>query len=194
MSNQIETIIDIQRENRNKKTVFWRPILVLPAIAFLCSFTQMSDSAWAAGFIVAPVLLALIFRGIYPSYALHFNHALSELSTRVLAYLLFLTDEYPTIERNPKIAIVFPDVQGGARLNRWMPIVKWFLAIPLYIVGAIYAVAAAFVTIAAWITTWSTGKYPSWAVEIVMGTIRFWNRVNGYALLLVTDEYPSFSL
>jgi hypothetical protein len=195
MSNQVETIIEYQLEGRNKTTVFWRGILVVPAAIFLYSFYQMSDyGSWTSGFLVLPALLALLVRGIYPSYVLSFNHALFELSTRLTAYIFLLTDDYPSIERNPKIAILLPDVEGGKKLNRWLPLVKWILAIPLYIVGIAYAFVALVLTFFAWIATWSTGRYPTWALDIVLGTVKFWNRVYGYTLLLVTDEYPSFSL
>ena len=80
------------------------------------------------------------------------------------------------------------------KLNRFMPLVKWILAIPLVIVGLVYALLALITTFVAWIITWSTGTYPRWALDIVLGTIKFWNRVYGYAVVLVTDEYPSFSL
>ena len=204
MSNQIETIIDVQTENRNRTTVFWRGILVVPVYLFLASFgpwaptesdIQFGDMmTLASPLILIPTALAIIFRGVYPSYVLSFNHALMELETRVSTYIFLLNDEYPSIERNPRVAVIFPDVQGGAKLNRWMPLVKWFLAIPLYFVGLAYAVAALVVTFLAWIITSITGRYPQWAVVIVLGTMRFWNRVYGYVIVLVTDEYPSFSL
>ena len=144
--------------------------------------------------IVLPAFLALVFRQVYPSYLLTFNHAVTELSTRASAYLFLLTDEYPSIERNPNIAVIFPDIDGGKKLNRYLPLVKWILAIPLFIVGTIYIILAAVLTLAAWIITSITGDYPEWAAKVVLGTIDFWNRVSGYAILLVTDEYPSFSL
>ena len=194
MSSQVDTVIEYQLEGRDKSTVFWRLILVAPVGVFVASFTQMSHLGWSTGILVVPVLLSLVFRGIYPSYALNFNHAVMELSTRLIAYVFLLTDDYPSIERNPKVAVLIPDVEGGRKLNRWMPLVKWLLAIPLYIVGAIYSVISILVTSVAWVITWSSGKYPEWALKIVLGTIKFWNRVYGYALLLVTDEYPSFSL
>jgi hypothetical protein len=194
MSNQIETIIEYQLDNRDKKTVFWRGILVVPVVAFLSAFTEMAHWGWTSGFLVVPTILALVFRGVYPSYVLTFNHALIELQTRVTAYVLLLTDDYPSIERNPKIAVLLPDVEGGAKLGRILQIFKVIFAIPLIVVGIIYSIAAAFVTIAAWIYTWSTGRYPEWALGIVLGTIQFWNRVTGYALLMVTDEYPRFTL
>ena len=125
---------------------------------------------------------------------LDFNHALIELQTRLTAYALLLTDDYPSIERNPKIAVLFPDVEGGKKLGRGIQIVKILFVIPLVVVGLIYALAALFVTFAAWIHTWSTGRYPQWALGIVLGTIQFWNRIYGYALLMVTDEYPRFTL
>lgn len=194
MANQVETIINVQLENRNKKTVFWRIILAVPVVVFVVSFTPMAEEAWTTGLIILPVVLGLVVRGIYPSYVLSFNHGLIELETRLVAYVLLLTDDYPSIERNPNIAVLLPDVDGGKKLNRFMPLVKWILAIPLVIVGLVYALLTLIVTFIAWIVTWSTGTYPRWALDIVLGTIKFWNRIYGYAILLVTDEYPGFSL
>jgi hypothetical protein len=194
MANQVETIINVQLENRDKKTVFWRGILAAPVVVFVIAFTPMADEAWATGLIILPVVLALVVRGIYPSYVLSFNHGLIELETRLVAYVLLLTDDYPSIERNPNVAVLLPDVDGGKKLNRFMPLVKWILAIPLVIVGLVYALLALIITFVAWIVTWSTGTYPRWALDIVLGTVKFWNRVYGYAILLVTDEYPGFSL
>ncbi len=200
MSSQITTTIAIDLDNRNRATVFWRGIIVLPVWIFVASFTPQSfssDSAaaiGATGFVVLPTVLAILFRGIYPSYVLSFNHALVELETRLFAYILLLNDDYPSIERNPRVAVLFPDVEGGAKLNRGLPLVKWLLAIPLYIVGLFYLVLTVIATVLAWALTSLTGKYPEWAAEIVLGSIAYWNRVQGYAWLLVTDEYPTFSL
>ena len=194
MSKQIKTDVGVAYKKRNKTTVFWRGILIFPVAIFISSFAINSNSGFAAGFLVIPALLALLFREVYPSYLLTFNHALLELQTRVVAYALLLTDDYPSIERNKDIEVIFPDVKGGKTLNRWLPLVKWFLAIPLIVVGLIYSVIALGMTFIAWIMTWSTGNYPKWAGKFVFGTMRYWNRVNGYAFLLVSDKYPSFSL
>ena len=200
MSNQVKTIVKIKHKDRNRTTVFWRGILAFPVIIFVATFTQATfaeNDSWGfgtAGVIVIPALLAIVVRGRYPSYVLTFNHALVELSTRLAAYVLILNDKYPSIEANSKVAVLFPDVEGGKKLNRWLPLVKWFLAIPHYIVGAVYLVISLVVTFIAWIQTSITGKYPEWAGEIVLGTISYWNRVQGYMLLLVTDKYPTFRL
>ena len=195
MSNQIVTMIEVAHSARNRKTVFWRPILAIPTLIFVGSFMPLGHWGWGvSGLVVVPVLLSMVFRGKYPSYVLTFNHAIMELQTRVMAYLFLIQDDYPTIERNPKVAVIFPDVQEGRALNQWLPIVKWFLAIPLYIVGALYTLWAFVVTVVAWIMTWSTGNYPHWASDFVLRLIQFWNRVAGYAVILVTDEYPSFAL
>lgn len=194
MSNQVETLIEYQLENRDKKTVFWRGILVFPAISFLTAFTQLAHWGWSSIFLVVPVLLAVLFRGKYPSYILDFNHALIELQTRVAAYLFLLTDDYPSIERNPKVAVLLPDVEGGAKLGRVLQLFKIIFVIPLLIVGTVYAIGALLVTFAAWLATSTSGRYPDWALKYVLGTIQFWNRLYGYALLMVTDEYPRFTL
>ena len=195
MANQIETNIEIQIENRNRKTVIFRPLLSAPLFLFIYLFQQFSSGNDANTLVLAlPVAAAIIVRNVYPSWLLSFNHAVMEFSTRVAAYVFLLTDEYPTFERNPKVAVLFPDVEGGKKLNRWLPLVKWFLAIPLYIVGLIYSVFAFFAVILAWVLTSFSGTYPAWAGEFTLNTIRFWNRVYGYVVALVTDEYPSFSL
>ena len=196
MSNQIETQVDVTLTERNRVTALFRIILVVPMAIFVASFapnwSNNSDS-WTIGLLILPVALAIVFRQVYPSYLLTFNEALLSLQTRVDAYVLLLTDEYPSIEDNDVVSVTFPEVDAKA-LNRWLPLVKWFLAIPLYLVGIAYIIYAAFLTLLAWFSILFTGNYPEFCAEGVVGTIAYWNRVVGYALVLVTDEYPSFSL
>ena len=195
MSKKVKTNIDVQIKNRNRTTVFFRGVIAFPAMVYVASFAPLIHVGWSfGGVVVVPVALAIIFRGVYPSYALKFNHALFELKTRLTAYILFLTDDYPSIEANGRISIELPDIDGGKKLNRVLPIIKWLLAIPLYIVGIVYVVASILVTVIAWVSIIITGRYPRWAEGIVVGTISFWNRVIGYCAILVTDKYPSFSL
>ncbi len=193
--NQVETHINVQVTDRNRATVFFRGILVFPMVIFLASLSSATHiGMYASGIVMVPVLLTLLFRGKYPSYILTFNHAIIELNTRVTAYALFLVDDYPSIERNQNIAVMFPDVEHGRKLSRGLPLVKWLFAIPLYIVGAFYTVIAVLLTIFAWLHTSVTGTYPGTALNWVVGTVGYWNRVAGYTALLVTDDYPSFSL
>ena len=198
MSNQIETQIDVTLTERNRLTAFFRIILVVPAFIFVASFSPtsaFSDDAMSiyAGLLALPAALAIIVRQAYPSYVLAFNDALLSLQTRVDAYLLLLTDEYPSIEENDVVSVTFPEVDAK-QLNRWLPLVKWLLAVPLYLVGIVYVIYAAILTVIAWFSVLFTGNYPEFCAEGVVGTIAYWNRVAGYALLLVTDEYPTFSL
>ena len=194
-SNQVETSIEIQLTNRDRKAVFFRGILVFPMVIFIASFTQSSQAGAAfGGLLFAPALLALLVRGVYPSYVLSFNKSMLELNARISAYALLLTDEYPSIEANPNIKVELPDIAGGAKLSRVLPLVKWFFAIPLFILGIIYAVIGLVLTFFAWIVTSATGNYPESVATYVLATIEFWNRLYGYAIILVTDDYPSFSL
>jgi hypothetical protein len=198
MSNQIETAITVQLDNRDRKSVLLRIFLVVPMAIFISAFTAWSGSTEAStflsGLLFLPVLLALVFRGIYPSYVLDFNRSLLALSTRVTAYILLLNDKYPSIEESEDVKITFPDVEGGAKLNRYMPLVKWLLAVPLYLVGLVYTIYGIAVLIFTWFTILFTGKMPAFSGEVLLGVTKYWNRVYGYAFLLVTDEYPSFSL
>jgi hypothetical protein len=199
MSNQIQTLIQVELEDRNRLTALFRLIIVLPVAIYVSAFgiDSMSTDTWGyslGGLIVLPTLLALVFRGIYPSYALAFNHALISLETRVNAYALLLTDDYPSIEENDIVKITLPEVGDGSQLNRYLPLIKWFLAIPLYVMGIIYLIYGIFLTLFAWFSILLSGKYPVWCADAMVGILAFYNRVYGYAFILVTDEYPSFSL
>ena len=198
MSQQIETQIDVTLTERNRISAFFRIIVVVPMAIFVASFapTDLSTSNsnyLSVGFFILPTALAIVVRQIYPTYLLAFNEALLSLQTRVDAYLLLLTDEYPSIEENNVVSVTFPEFDAKA-LNRWLPLIKWFLAIPLYAVGAFYIIYLFLLTIAGWFSVLFTGNYPERCAEGVVGTIAYWNRVVGYAFLMVTDEYPSFSL
>ena len=196
MTNQILTEIHVDLDNRDKNTALFRVFLAFPVLFFLSSFSEFADNlpGVIGGFFVLPVVLSLLFRNVYPSYVLAFNKALLELSNRINAYLLLLTDEYPSIEANQKVRLIYPEIEGGKKLSPWMPLVKWFLAIPLFLLGLIYAIYALALTLVAWIIVISKGYYPEEKAEEVIKVIAYWNRLYGYALLLVTDEYPSFSL
>ena len=194
MANQIETNIEIAYENRDRASAFFRWLLVLPVAIFLGFFTQSVHWGISSFVIVLPVVLSIVFRQIYPSWILTFNHAILEFAMRVGAFTFFLNDKYPTLEPNSSVAVILPDVEGGKKLNRWLPIFKWFLAIPLYVVGTFYLLYALVATLYLWLQISLTGNASKWALEANLNTLRYWNRVFGYAVLLVTDEYPTFSL
>ena len=154
MSNQIITEISVDLDNRDKNTALFRIFLAVPVLIFLSSFAAFADDAmgWIGGFLVLPVVLSLLFRNVYPSYVLAFNKAFLELDNRVTAYLLVLTDDYPSIEANQKVRLTYPEIDGGRKLSPWMPLVKWFLAIPLFLLGLIYAIYLLALTLIAWFT------------------------------------------
>ena len=198
MSNQIETQVDVTLTERNRVTAFFRIILAVPALIFVSSFApsaSFSDDSLAifAGVLTLPAALAIVVRQVYPSYVLAFNEAVLSLQTRVDVYLVLLTDEYPSIEENDIVSVTFPEVDAQ-QLNRWLPLFKWLLALPLYFAGLVYLIYAALLTLLGWFSILFTGKYPEVCAEGIVGTIAYWNRVAGYAFLLVTDEYPTFSL
>jgi len=196
MSNQIITEIHVDLDNRDKTTALFRIFLAVPVLIFISSFSEFADDlpGVLGGLLFLPVVLSMLFRNVYPSYVLAFNKALLELSNRVNAYVLVLTDEYPSIEANQKVRLIYPEIDGGKKLSAWKPLVKWFLAIPLFLLGIIYAIYAFALTLISWFSVITKGFYPEDKAEEVIKVIAYWNRLYGYALLLVTDEYPSFSL
>lgn len=146
-----------------------------------------------AGLAMATMLM-IVFRMRYPRWWFDFALELNRFSTRVGAYVALLTDRYPSTvdEQSVHLDIDYPDVERD--LNRWLPLVKWFLAIPHYIVLAVLFVFAVLAVIAAWFAILFTGRYPRGLFDYVVGVGRWALRVQAYATLLVTDRYPPFSL
>jgi Domain of unknown function (DUF4389) len=149
--------------------------------------------AAAGGTVVAPVVLMLLFRQKYPRWWYDWNLELSRFSNRVGAYALLMDDSYPSTDEHQSVHLDYPEV-AGPELNRWLPLVKWLLAIPHYFVLFFLSIAAFFVVIFVWFAILFTGQYPRGAFDFVEGVLRWANRVSGYAFTLVTDAYPPFRL
>jgi hypothetical protein len=189
-------------------TTFFRLIWALPIVIIISlltvaggeSFTteagkEMTTSTGGivAGLFAATALM-ILFRQRYPRWWFDFNLELNRFSTRVSAYLLLLTDKYPsTVEQQSvKLDLEYPRVEKD--LNRWLPLVKWLLALPHYIVLLPLTLAAMFVTLVAWFAILFTARYPKGLFDFVVGVFRWNIRVTAYAFLLTTDQYPPFSL
>jgi hypothetical protein len=139
-------------------------------------------------------VLMLLFRQKYPRWWFDWNLALTGFSTRVLAYLALLRDEYPSTDHEQAVHVGIPYPDATHELNRWLPLVKWFLAIPHYIVLGVLSIAAVCCIIVAWFTILLTGRYPRSLFDFVVGVFRWGLRVAAYAFLLTTDRYPRFSV
>jgi hypothetical protein len=192
----------------NRVTTAFRVILIIPIAIVLgilvgggSQTTQTADGEWvtttsagiAAGLFGA-TLLMILFRQRYPRWWFDFVLELTRFGARVGAYMALLTDTYPsTVEHQAvELDIDYPNVEQD--LNRWLPLVKWFLAIPHYIVLLFLAIGAFFVVIFAWFAILFTGRYPRGLFDYVVGVARWGLRVNAYAFVLTTDRYPPFSL
>ena len=146
------------------------------------------------GLLFLPPLLMILFRQKYPRWWFDFNIELLRFNNRVGTYFALMSDRYPSTDEHQWVRLEFPYPDATRDLNRWLPLVKWFLAIPHYIVLAFLWLAAIIVVIVVWFAVLFTGRYPRGMFEFVEGVIRWNNRVVCYAWILVTDRYPPFSL
>ena len=177
--------------------IFW----VIPIAIILGGLDHASGGAnhnggaivAAGGAVVAPLVLMLLFRRKYPRWWYDWNLEITRFSNRVGAYFLLMDDHYPSTDDHQAVHLEYPEVTGQ-ELNRWLPLVKWLLAIPHYIVLFFLSLATFFVVIYAWFAVLFTGHYPRGAFEFVEGVLRWSNRVSAYAFTLVTDDYPPFRL
>jgi hypothetical protein len=146
------------------------------------------------GLLFFPTLLMILFREKYPRWWFDWNLELLRFTNRVGTYVALMNDRYPSTDERQWVQLDFPYPDAKRDLNRWLPLVKWFLAIPHYLVLIFLYVAGFVVVIIAGFAILFTGRYPRGMFEFVEGVIRWHNRVAGYAWILVTDRYPPFSL
>jgi hypothetical protein len=146
------------------------------------------------GLLFFPPLLMLLFRQKYPRWWFDWNLELLRFSNRVGVYLALMDDRYPSTDEHQSVHLDFPYPAADRELNRWLPLVKWFLAIPHYVVLFFLWLGVVVVVIGTWFAILFTGRYPRGIFDYVEGVIRWHNRVVAYAFVLVTDRYPPFSL
>lgn len=186
--------IDYPDRDLDRVSTLLRIVYVIP-IAIILGLIEGSEGYWVAtsSILFLPTALMIVFRQKYPRWWFDFNLELTRFTTRVGSYAVLLSDEYPstTDEQYVHLDVDYPET---TRLNRWAPLYKWFLAIPHYVVLFVLGVAAILATLVAWFAILFTGRYPAGIHEFVVGVIRWSLRVTAYAFLLVTDEYPPFSL
>jgi hypothetical protein len=156
------------------------------------------EARWAGagggGTLFFAPLLMIVFRQKYPRWWYDWNLELSRFTNRVWAYLALMDDEYPSTDEQQSVSLQLPYPDAKQDLNRWLPLVKWLLAIPHYIVLIFLGLAAIVCVIISWFAILFTGRYPRGLFEFVEGVLRWANRVAAYAFLLVTDQYPPFQL
>jgi hypothetical protein len=151
-------------------------------------------AAGTGGLLFFGPLLMILFRRKYPRWWFEWNLELQRFGTRVGAYLALMDDRYPSTDDHQSVHLEYTYPDAGRDLNRWLPLVKWLLAIPHYVVLAFLWIAAVVVVIVAWFAILFTGRYPKGIFDFVEGVIRWHNRVIAYAFVLVTDRYPPFRL
>jgi hypothetical protein len=189
----------------NRLTTLLRIFVAVPILVVLGSVSgdtwQWSTAgrndvviAGAGGLLFFAPLLLILFRQKYPRWWFDWNLELQRFGNRVAVYLALMEDRYPSTDEHQSVHLDYPYPDAARDLNRWLPLVKWLLAIPHFVVLFFLELIAVVMVVVAWFAILFTGRYPSGAFRFVEGVIRWHNRVIAYALVLVTDEYPPFRL
>jgi hypothetical protein len=204
----VQFSVDYPERDLNRVTTGFRVFMVIPiaivlgavsGAAWTYTYDRARDvvvatSAGAGGLLVFGPLLMILFRQKYPRWWFDWNLNLLRFSNRVWAYLALMEDRYPSTDEDQHVHLnmAYPDARQD--LNRWLPLVKWFLAIPHYFVLAFLWIGGVVAVIVAWFAILFTGRYPRGLFDYVEGVIRWGNRVTAYAVILTTDRYPPFRL
>ena len=185
-------------ERLNRVTTLLRLIWIIPIAVILSLVSATSDGARSGGAVLGglwvAIALMIAVRVLYPRWWFDFARELTRFGARVGAYFALLTDRFPSTvdEQSVHLEIDYPNVKRD--LNRWLPLVKWLLAIPHYVVLIFLFIGAAIAIVIAWFAILITGRYPKPLFDYVVGVSRWSLRVSAYAFLLITDRYPPFSL
>jgi hypothetical protein len=201
----VQFSVDYPDRPLNRLTTFFRIFVVLPIAIVLGtvsggSWQSMSNGrtmlvvAGTGGLLFLAPLLMIVFRQKYPRWWFDWNRELLRFSNRVSAYLALMDDRYPSTDEEQAVHLDFPYPGVPTELNRWLPLVKWILAIPHYVVLIFLDIAAIIVVIIAWFAILFTQRYPKWIFDFVEGVLRWHNRVIAYSFILITDQYPPFRL
>jgi len=191
---------DLDRLTTGFRLIWAIPILILVATiegahAGWETHGQGSSIALSGtALLFVPPLLMIVFRKKYPRWWFEWNLELMRFSNRVCVYVVLMDDRYPSTDEQQSVLLELPYPDAKNELDRWLPIVKWALAIPHYIVLVFLSIGAFFAVVIAWFAILFTGRYPRGLFDFVLGVLRWWNRVIAYAFALVTDEYPPFRL
>ncbi len=201
----VQFSVDYPDRPLDRLTTLFRIFVVIP-IAIVLGTVTASNYQWgyhsgmtviiagAGGLLFLGPLLMILFRQKYPRWWFDWNCELLRFSNRVAAYIALMDDRYPSTDEEQSVHLDFPYPDVPRELNRWLPLVKWFLAIPHYVVLFFLEIGAIVAVIIAWFAILFTSRYPRALFDFVEGVIRWHNRVIGYAFLLVTDRYPPFRL
>lgn len=190
MPYPVRLTIDYPQRPLDRVTTALRAFTALPILLLLCLLSWGRSS----GLLTAPLALTLLFRRRYPRWWFEWHLQLSRFETRVVAYVLLLDDRYPSTEDEQGVHLEIDEPDAERDLNRWLPLVKWLLALPHLVVMAVLLVGVVLATVAAWFAILFTGRYPRRLFVFVEGVLRWGSRVQGYAFTLVTDRYPPFRL
>jgi hypothetical protein len=206
-SYPVQFAVDYPDRDLNRLTSFLRIFTVIPIAIVLTSISGWSSNGdysadaqtttivvTGTGLLFIPPLLMILFRQKYPRWWFDWNRELLRFSNRVGMYFALMDDRYPSTDEEQSVHLDFPYPDAVTGLNRWLPLVKWLLAIPHFIVLAFLYLGALFVVFFAWVAILFTGRYPRGLFGYVEGVARWQNRVIGYAVILVTDQYPPFRL
>jgi hypothetical protein len=188
----INLSIDYPDKKMNRITTFFR---LLTAIPIFIIFILISGGIIATGgFVFIATVLMLLFLQKYPKWWFDWYQTLTKFGTRVWAYLALLRDEYPSTDDERLYHIEIPYPKAEEELHRWLPLIKWLLAVPHYIALFFLGIVALVTVRAAWFAILFTGRYPRVMFDFVEGVFRWALRVVAYAFLLATDRYPPFRL
>ncbi len=184
-SYPVQFSVDYPESSSRLKALF-RIILIIPNGVILNLVSGIVGALFPA------IVLMLLFRKKYPRWWFDVNVELQRFSARVWTYFFLLRDEYPSTNEQQAVHLDFEYPEGDNAVNRWLPLIKWLLALPHWIIISVLSIVYLIVVAISWFAIIITGKHPRGLFDFLIGCSRWAARTTAYAFLLTTDRYPPF--
>ena len=141
----VQFAVDYPDRDLNRLTTAFRIFTVIPiaiVLATIGGYTggggtragRHNDRDRRHRLLFLPPLLMILFREKYPRWWFDWNLELLRFTNRVGVYVALMDDRYPSTDEHQSVRLDYPYPDAPRELNRWLPLVKWFLAIPHYVV------------------------------------------------------------
>lgn len=174
-------------EQRNRMTVFFRGLMIIPHLIVMMLY---GTAAFIAVFVA---WFAIVFTGKYPEGIYDFVAGFVRFYQRAFAYWYLVTDDFPPFDggEHPEYPVQIAIGRPLAEYNRVKTLFRIIIMIPVYVIQQIMSIWAFFVAIALWFVAVFTGRTSPALTEAMRLPTAYLTRSIAYMCLL-TEDWPPF--
>jgi hypothetical protein len=182
----VRLVGDAHDLRRSRLTVFFRVLLAVPHLIWVCLW------AIAAFFAAIASWFVTLVSGTPPASLHRFLSRFLRYSLHVSAYVYLAANPFPAFSGDPGSYPLDLELPPPGRQNRWKTAFRILLAVPAIAVNGALSSALLIASVLTWFASLATGSAP-WGLRNLMAyALRYGAQLDAY-LLILTDDYPHAS-